>query len=278
MIKAITFDLWDTIFKDDSDEPKRAALGLPSKPQARLQLLVDEITRHHPEISPAQVGQAFDYANQIFEHHWQVEHFTPSVSSRLQNVTDFLKIPPTPGFAEVVRRIEEMKMQILSDPAPGIHEVLAELSPHYILGVVSDTVYTPGRCLRQLLQGQNLLRYFRSCVFSNEVGVSKPNPTMFEQAAAELGVPLSQIMHVGDRESNDIGGPLALGMKSLLYTGVIDRGSENSQATAICQDYAELPRIIKEKITTQPMLGEGLFAMQSLVSIQDGAYKPPAIG
>ena len=33
MIEAITFDFWDTIAIDDSDEPKRAALGLdPADP------------------------------------------------------------------------------------------------------------------------------------------------------------------------------------------------------------------------------------------------------
>ena len=28
-IKAITFDLWDTLFADDTDEPKRQKAGLP---------------------------------------------------------------------------------------------------------------------------------------------------------------------------------------------------------------------------------------------------------
>ena len=28
MIKAVTFDLWDTVIHDESDEPNRAAQGL----------------------------------------------------------------------------------------------------------------------------------------------------------------------------------------------------------------------------------------------------------
>ena len=31
MIKGITFDLWDTVFIDDSDEPKRKKAGRPTK-------------------------------------------------------------------------------------------------------------------------------------------------------------------------------------------------------------------------------------------------------
>ena len=35
MLKAITFDFWDTIVQDDSDEPKRKQQGLPTKSEAR---------------------------------------------------------------------------------------------------------------------------------------------------------------------------------------------------------------------------------------------------
>ena len=37
MIKAVTFDLWDTIVHDDSDEPKRKAKGLRTKKAERRQ-------------------------------------------------------------------------------------------------------------------------------------------------------------------------------------------------------------------------------------------------
>ena len=51
MIRAITFDLWDTIVIDDSDEPKRAAQGLSSKPVARETLFIEEVRAHHFDIS-----------------------------------------------------------------------------------------------------------------------------------------------------------------------------------------------------------------------------------
>ncbi len=43
MIEALTFDFWDTIAIDDSDELKRAQLGLPSKADARIELFVEHI-------------------------------------------------------------------------------------------------------------------------------------------------------------------------------------------------------------------------------------------
>lgn len=245
MIRAITLDFWDTLVADDSDERRRAALGLPTKPQARLQLLVDDITQNHPSIAPEQIAAAFKYANQQFNQAWKQEHRTPSVASRLKNAYDYLQIPLSPGFPAVVRLIEEMEVLIPPNFVPGVNETLAELSQHYTLAIISDTIHTTGKGLRTLLERQNILPYFRVFVFSDEVGASKPAPIVFERASQELGVPFAQIAHVGDRESNDIEGPRALGMKAILFTGVIDRASQHTQANGICRQFTDLPNVIK---------------------------------
>ncbi len=95
------------------------------------------------------------------------------------------------------------------------------------------------------MEREGILQHFSHSVFSDEAGASKPATTVFEQASAGLGVPLNQIVHIGDRESNDISGPLTMGMSAIFYTGLIDRGSQKSLASAICRDYAELPDIIR---------------------------------
>jgi putative hydrolase of the HAD superfamily len=62
---------------------------------------------------------------------------------------------------------------------------------------------------------------------------------------------------VGDRESNDIAGPLAVGMQAILYTGVIDRrNGAATQANAICHNFADLPRLIKELEESQNLKRE----------------------
>jgi putative hydrolase of the HAD superfamily len=247
MIQAVTFDFWDTIVADDSDEPKRAAQGLLSKAAMRLQLFSAEISRHHPHIPPERIAEAFKHANQRFNHYWKNENVTPSVASRLQEGYAFLELTVTPGFDALVQEIEEMELHIPPDFAPSIHQALATLAADYKLGIISDTIHTTGRGLRQLLESQGLLGHFSYFVFSDEFGASKPAPMVFEQAATGLGVPRADIVHVGDRESNDIAGPLAVGMKAILYTGVVDRrNGAATQANAICRDFADLPRIIKE--------------------------------
>lgn len=246
MIKAITFDFWDTLVADDSDEKRRATLGLPTKPQARLQLLVDEITTHHSQITPEQIADAFKQANMAFNDAWKKQHHTPSVEDRFKVAYDALKIKTTPGFADVVRKIEEMEVMIPPNFVAEANPTLEQLSKQYLLGIISDTIHTTGRGLRTLMERQTILKYFRVFVFSDEAGASKPAPLVFERASRELGVPFAEIVHVGDRESNDVDGPLAMGMKSILFTGVLDRGSTNTRANAVCRTFSELPRIISK--------------------------------
>ena len=96
------------------------------------------------------------------------------------------------------------------------------------------------------MKGEGLLQYFDHFVFSDEIGNSKPQPIVFESAITNFGVKPNELIHIGDREHNDILGPKNVGMRALLCTAAIDRGgSENTQADAIFSDYKELPSIIK---------------------------------
>ena len=246
MIQAVTFDFWDTLVADDSDEPRRAALGLPTKPQARLQLVLDEIIQYHPDITPEQINRAFAHANERFRYAWKSEHWTPTVATRLEEAYNFLSVPVTPGFQELVRKVEEMEVMIPPTFVSGVRDVLGQLAQRYALGIVSDTIHTSGRGIRTLLERQGVLEYFRSLVFSDEVGASKPKPVVFTRASSELRVPLAKLVHVGDRESNDVDGPLAVGAKSILFTGVIDRDSANTRANAVCRDFTHLPNVIRQ--------------------------------
>ena len=246
MIKAITFDFWDTLVFDNSDEPKRAAQGLGGKAETRLRLLTAEIRQHNPAIPPEQIEAAFVAANGRFRHYWKTLHTTPNVASRLSEAYTWLGIDLTPGFHDLVRAIEFMEVEIPPDFLPDVAETLAALAQNYKLGVISDAIHTPGRGLRQMLRREGLLSYFSHWVFSDEAGASKPDPAVFEKAAAGLDVAYDEIVHIGDRESNDIAGPLAMGMKAILITAAVDRDSANTQATAVCPQFSDLPALIQQ--------------------------------
>jgi HAD superfamily hydrolase (TIGR01549 family) len=244
MIKAITFDLWDTIIHDDSDEPKRKAQGLPSKREFRRQLALQAFAAAG-STEPRQIEAAYDTMEAAFHHVWHEQHVTWTVSERVSVLESGLgRRLPSESFSTLVRELEEMEVTVTPDPVPGVAEALADLSASYKLGVVSDAIYSPGRCLRQWLEMHDLKRYFSGFAFSDEVGHSKPHRNMFTSVAEQLGVRMDEMLHLGDRDHNDIKGPHILGMKAVLFTATRDRDKHMTTADAICERYADLPAIV----------------------------------
>ena len=245
VIGAVTFDLWDTLIYDDSDEPKRAAQGLASKPAARREL-VHEFLRRHAPISAEQVALAYDTTDAAFNHVWRSQHVTWPVRVRLHVLLTGLKRElPEPEFVELVRRHEEMELEVRPDFVPGLREVLAELRGRYRLGIISDAIFSPGRALRKLLGDAGLLEFFDALIFSDEAGCSKPAPAAFEKAARTLGTTPDALVHVGDREHNDIKGAHAVGARAIFSTVAKDRGARETAADARCDDYKKLVSILE---------------------------------
>jgi FMN phosphatase YigB (HAD superfamily) len=246
MLTGITFDFWDTLVADDSDEPERAARGLPPKPEARAAAFSRAARAAHPGLTEARARAAFDEANRWFTRRWKDEHRTPTVADRLDVALADLGVDRFAGFDALVAELEDMEVEIPPALAPGAAEMLARLSERYALGIISDTIVTPGRGLRRILEDYGLLRFFTpaALTFSDEVGAAKPDGLVFRRAAAAFGAAPGALLHVGDREANDVDGPLAAGWRCALYTGVIDRRAGPSRATFVCSDHRALPGLL----------------------------------
>lgn len=244
MLKAVTFDLWDTVIRDDSDEPKRAARGLPPKREARRALAHAAFATGSP-IPREAFECAYDTMEAAFHHVWRERQATWTVGERLEVLGDGLGRPLPPARREALaRRLEEMEIEVPPDPVEGIAGAIAALSARFPLAVVSDTIYSPGRCLRQWLRMHGLGDAFRAFAFSDEVGRSKPHRDMFAHVAKALGVEPGEMLHVGDRDHNDVKGPQALGMKAVLFTAARDADRERSSADAVCERASELADIV----------------------------------
>ena len=244
MIKAVTFDLWDTMIHDDSDEAKRKAQGLRSKKAERRHLLWAALNAVEP-IDAEQVNLAYDVADAAFNHVWHDLFVTWTIAERLRVALSGLgRELPQAAFAKVVTAHESMEVEVPPDTVDGIEDALAELAQRYKLCVVSDTIVTPGTGLRELLEGHGLKQYFSGFAFSDEVGHSKPHRAMFEAAAGQLGVEIEEMVHIGDRDHNDVKGPQALGMKAVLFIATRAQDKDTTSADAICARHADLPAII----------------------------------
>jgi HAD superfamily hydrolase (TIGR01549 family) len=245
-IRAITFDLWDTVFIDDSDEPKRKAQGLAPKPVERRNLVQKFLARHEP-ISRELIDLAYDTTDAAFRQVWYGQNVTWTVRQRLSVLLKGLKRNlPEPEFAELVQLHEDMELTLRPDLAPNVADALNSLQGKYKIGVISDAIFSPGRALRQLLADYDILKYFSSFVFSDEIGCAKPNPAVFQASAKDLGVTPGEIVHIGDRELKDIDGPQAVGARAVLCTVVKDRCSEKTKADAVCSSFLDLPAILEK--------------------------------
>jgi HAD superfamily hydrolase (TIGR01549 family) len=249
-IRAVTFDLWDTVFIDDSDEPKRKAQGLAPKPAERRNLVQQFLARHEP-VSKELIDLAYDTTDAAFRQVWYGQNVTWTVRERLSVLLKGLNrnLPET-EFDELIRLHEDMELTVRPDLAPNVAHALSSLQRKYKIGVISDAIFSPGRALRQLLAHYDILNYFSSFISSDEIGCAKPDPAVFEAAAKDLGVTPREIVHIGDRELKDIYGPHNVGARAVLCTVVKDRCSENTKADAICSSFSDLPLIL-EKLNKQ---------------------------
>lgn len=244
-LSAISFDIWDTILIDDSDEPKRAAQGLRSKPEERRHFLWDALNRQAP-IERDVIDAAFDTQEVSFRAKWYNENITMEVSERLDIMLKELgRELPDDEFTRLVTAYETMEIGVPPDLIEGAADIIAELAEHYKLCIVSDAIYTPGKHLRNLLAHHGIKKFFSGFVFSDEIGRAKPHPDCFIDAARQVDSKLSEMVHIGDRDVKDVAGPQALGMKAILFTGSRDEGSrDTTKAEGIAQSYSELAGVI----------------------------------
>lgn len=97
-------------------------------------------------------------------------------------------------------------------PMPGVREVLHDLHRlGFKMGVVSNSSFR-GEVIQHELAKHGLVDHLSIIVSSAEYAVRKPNPLLFETAAALLGIPARDIWFVGDRLDTDVAGARAAGM------------------------------------------------------------------
>jgi beta-phosphoglucomutase len=98
------------------------------------------------------------------------------------------------------------------------------------LGVLSNF----GVHLRDVLRKEGLYGYFDFVIVSEEVGLAKPDPRIFDLAVSRARRPRRRLLYVGDHVGDDIEGARSAGLDALL----IDR--EDHQPDALCPRISSL--------------------------------------
>jgi len=99
------------------------------------------------------------------------------------------------------------------------------------LSILSNTGFIPGKLLRNVLKHICIDMYFDFQIYSDEVGLSKPNKDIFKLMVNKITenrqILLSEIVHIGDNVRADVIGANSLGIHSILIN------SNNNSITSI---------------------------------------------
>ncbi len=120
-------------------------------------------------------------------------------------------------------------------PIAGMFELVAELKAHGVaVGIISNS---EGR-LAELVDELGYSALFPVIVDSGRIGIDKPDRRIFEHAASRLGVPLSELLHVGDAWEADVLGARAAGAEAVWFSPVDARALP--QKVVACRDASAL--------------------------------------
>jgi putative hydrolase of the HAD superfamily len=222
MLEAITFDLWATLI-----EPVDY-----SKP--RVDHLNEILAARGFTVKRESLAAAYSFALERFCDVWQNEHRYMTAEQRVSLMLSRLKMKLAED--EINAIADYFERTVLSNPPPlfaDTYMVLKSLHNLYKIGLICDSGMSPGRVMREVLAGYDILKYFGATVFSDEVGFTKPHPSVYRSALRQLGADAHRSMHVGDLLSTDVMGARAVGMKTIW----INRKKVQNRDRTIVPDY-----------------------------------------
>lgn len=238
-IQTVTIDFWNTISIAKSNGSERQT--------ARIKAVKELGAAYNLNLDNEQIQQARLYTEEQFEKEWLGNHRTTPVDELVSGMLDYLSIPASRQEIEHVTEIfQESLHDGPPDLTPGVDSALKQLSEQASLVLISDTMFSPGRVLRNYLKDKGLYDYFREFVFSDEVGVSKPRPETFTKALSATGAEPAEAVHVGDIHQTDIIGAQQMGMKAILYTGINEEDKEHTTADFVCPSWEDVVKKIEE--------------------------------
>jgi putative hydrolase of the HAD superfamily len=203
-IRAITFDLWNTLLVEKSFTAKR------------IEILAKAFERDGKYVDAAVIEAAYKLAQRRHDDLWSREYCHYPLADRLDYVIEGTGVSLCPSSKQwVIDRYGEI---IHEDPpalTEGAAETVSTLAPRFKLGIISDTGVTSGNQIRRLLDSYGILSHFTATVFSDETLLCKPRREAFEAALRGLKVKPSEALHVGDLLRTDVAGAKAAGWKCI---------------------------------------------------------------
>jgi putative hydrolase of the HAD superfamily len=234
-IRAVTFDLWNTLV-----QPRNYG-------EFRLPQLKAFLNANGVELEESKLQEVYQAG---FRHSTEVHRVAGrrhvDVNEIVNHTIELVGLGGKCDFGPIVKQYEEA---VLNDPPKlkdGARETLESLSGRVKIGLISDSGTSPGRVMRRILGDYDVLKYFDVTVFSDEVGLCKPNEAMFKSALNELQVNPEEALHVGDLIKNDIIGAKKVGMRTAWLKTTDEIYDSDVAPDYIIMGLREVVRIVKD--------------------------------
>ena len=249
-VRAITVDFWGTILLDPPSSDNRYKAR-------RLRDFENILGGAGVRVSGAALDRAYEASAVHLSRIWAKYRDVP--------VTDHVRVIVAGVDSRLPGRLPADVLAALVDayarPAlivpPAVDEgALKALSAlresGYTLALVSNTMRTPGATLRKILERFGLLRCFAHTVFSDEIGIRKPDPAIFLGALRAIGGEPSTAIHVGDDGLLDVGGARAAGMRVIQITNVPLKALGGRRPDAAIPSLSALPDAVAKLASEAP--------------------------
>ena len=233
---AVTFDCWNTLLVEDDWQLAHAL---------RVEALRNAAVQAGCDIARDQAGHAFDIAWRKHMQAWSDGRATGAREVALDGLRELGLAAPYPALDHLIDHFERASHSGRVRALDGACETLSALCDAGIpCALICDTGLTPGRVVRQHLDRLGMLDRLAVQVFSDEVGVPKPDARVFRAALEPLGVPRARAVHVGDLRRTDVGGARAVGMASVRICASHDDQSDLPDADFLVHSHAELRALL----------------------------------
>ncbi|MCH6560382.1 noncanonical pyrimidine nucleotidase, YjjG family [candidate division KSB1 bacterium] len=211
-IKTIFFDLDNTLFDHMRAE------------QATLKFLLDSKPELFAKVNRENFLRTYDKNNTILWKQMADGEMAPSELRILRFKMTFEELNLTPidysMFSENYLALYSKQTFAISNAV----EVLDYLKPKYSLGILSNGF---PRVQESKLSRLELQSYFEYKIYSEDVGVAKPYPGIFSEAARKANSKPFETVYIGDSYENDIVGAKNFGWQAIFFNP--KKTSENNR-------------------------------------------------
>jgi putative hydrolase of the HAD superfamily len=213
MLKAVTFDLWQTLILDTPEGLRQARAG-------RVRGIHEVLAGEGLVVNARAVEEAYDKVGDRLEEVWAT-HRDVGSRGQVRLLLECLgldgAVPPDGQMMDDLDRAYCLPiLSALPLPNTGALDVLRVLaSSGLVLALVCNTGRTPGKMLRLVLERLGMAPYLRVFSFSDEVGLRKPHSEIFHRTLKALGVMPAEATHVGDTLTTDVEGARGVGMRAI---------------------------------------------------------------